>query len=90
MESYVITDLKVLFSPKKEPLVHLGTLIGEDGKVEKVQFFSSPFGVWVYFMNDRSISLAEGEVAQKSLQEYRDGDKLQCTHSFEQNHYSEH
>ena len=83
MKNYVISGLKTLYSPRGEPLVYFATLICEDGNTEIVQLFSSPFGVWVYFMDDQIISLAEGEVADKALQDYLDGDKMQCTHSFE-------
>lgn len=89
MESYVISNMRVVFSPRKEPLVYLATLISEKGGTEEVQFLSSQFGVWVYFLKDQSISLAEGEIAQKELQEYHDGDHLQCNHSFEQNYKNE-
>lgn len=86
MESYTISKLRILFNPYKEPLIYLATLIGENEEEEDVQLLSSEFGVWIYFVKDQTISLAEGEVKGKKLPEYQNGDKLQCTHSFEPNY----
>ena len=45
-----------------------------------VSFVQKGKEVWVWFEDDHTISLVEGESANKPLQDYRDGDILVFTH----------
>lgn len=63
-----------------EVLMYVASLIGEEVMSRDVSFVQKGKEVWVWFEDDHTISLVEGESANKPLQDYRDGDILVFTH----------